>query len=140
MSQEHSNMTTPLYKAKGHGAAHEGTHHWWMQRVTSVALIPLSIFVLINLKNIITTDISNLTNFLANPPVTIAMISFILITYYHAYMGLQVVIEDYVHCRCAKPLLLIFNQIFFFILAVAAVYAIAATGIVAAQFAVQIEG
>jgi succinate dehydrogenase / fumarate reductase membrane anchor subunit len=137
-NNKQKSLRSPLGRARGLGSAKDGTHHWWMQRVTSVALIPLSGFFLLNLHKMTDPDLSQAMLFLGKPPVTVALIAFILCAYYHAYLGMQVIIEDYVHGPAKKHGLLLFNQIFFFIRTVAALYATATIGFNYADFAAQL--
>lgn len=130
---------TTLGRVRGLGSARDGTHHWWMQRVTSIALIPLSAFFLYNLNHLITPEYGRMMMFLSKPHVTILLMMFILSAYYHAYLGIQVIIEDYVHCHATKTASILFNKLFFFALTVTALYAVAIMGFNFANFAVQID-
>ncbi len=102
-----SSMRSPLARVKGLGSAKEGLHHWWMQRITAIANIPLVAaaiwIVLLSLR----TDYAGVINLVGHPCVGAILILFIANLFYHAALGLQVVIEDYVH-GAAKFLLLIF--------------------------------
>jgi succinate dehydrogenase / fumarate reductase membrane anchor subunit len=91
-----------LAKARGLGSAKSGAHHWWMQRVTAVVLIPLSFWLVIFLNLTFTAPYQQIVAWLASPINTIAMITWILMVCYHAALGLQVVIEDYVAASGAK--------------------------------------
>jgi succinate dehydrogenase / fumarate reductase membrane anchor subunit len=100
-------MNTPLQRVQGLGAAHSGTGHFWRERVTAVALVPLSLwflYVVIGLAG--TTEVSALV-FLAHPWNAILMAAFAVISLYHAALGLQVVIDDYVHSPGSKIFLLL---------------------------------
>jgi succinate dehydrogenase / fumarate reductase membrane anchor subunit len=111
---------SPLAKAKGLGSAKSGTHHWWMQRVTAVALIPLS-FWLVNFLNLsFTATFSHIVVWLASPINSIAMIIWILMVFYHSALGLQVVIEDYVAATGAKIVMIWVVNLTMLLLAVAA--------------------
>jgi succinate dehydrogenase / fumarate reductase, membrane anchor subunit len=92
----------PLAKARGLGSAKSGTHHWWMQRVTAVMLIPLSFWLVSFLNLTFTASYSQTVTWLACPINSIAMITWILMVCYHAALGLQVVIEDYVAASGVK--------------------------------------
>ena len=97
-----STLKTPLQQVRGMGASHSGTGHFWRQRVTAAALVPLSLwfaYVAIGLAG--TTEVSALV-FLAQPWNAILMAAFVVIALYHAALGLQVVIDDYVHAAGAK--------------------------------------
>jgi succinate dehydrogenase / fumarate reductase membrane anchor subunit len=90
-------MRSPLGRARGLGSTHRGSAHWWAQRVTAVALVPLGlwfVFLVIGLagasRDVMTARISS--------PVSLSlMLALIVATFYHMWLGLQVVIEDYVH-------------------------------------------
>ncbi|MDD2802547.1 MAG: succinate dehydrogenase, hydrophobic membrane anchor protein [Methylobacter sp.] len=92
----------PLAKARGLGSAKSGTHHWWMQRVTAVMLIPLSFWLVSFLNLTFTASYTQTVTWLASPINSIAMITWILMVCYHAALGLQVVIEDYVAASGVK--------------------------------------
>ncbi len=116
-------MQTPLGKVRGMGSAKDGTHHWWMQRVTGMALIPLTAFFLLNFSKLIHPNYNEIViSFIAHPGVTIALAAFIICAYYHAYLGIQVIIEDYVHGHGCKAAMLVFNKLFFGGLALASLY------------------
>jgi len=93
---------TPLARAKGLGSAKSGTGHWWMQRVTAVALIPLSFWLIKFLGLSLTAPYQQTVDWLASPVNTICIIAWIIAVFYHAALGLQVVIEDYVAPEGAK--------------------------------------
>lgn len=87
---------TPLSRAKGLGSAKSGTGHWWMQRVTSVAMVPLSFWLIKFLGLSLTAPYQQTVDWLTSPINTICLIAWIIAVFYHAALGLQVVIEDYV--------------------------------------------
>ncbi len=126
MSKTHAEkgaLQTPLAKVRGLGSAKDGTHHWWMQRVTGIALIPLTVFFLYNLDKLIHPNYSEIViSFIAYPGVTIALAAFIICAFYHAYLGIQVVVEDYVHGHGSKAVLLLINKFFFAGLGLTALY------------------
>lgn len=90
-------MRTELGKVRGLGAAKSGTARWWMERVTSIALIPLSIWLLASLVSGVASSHAVLVEWISNPLVAVLLILFVAVTFYHASMGMKVVIEDYVH-------------------------------------------
>lgn len=90
-------MRTELGKVRGLGAAKSGSARWWMERVTSVALIPLSVWLLASLVSGVASSHAVLTEWIANPLVAVLLILFVAVAFYHAAMCLKVVVEDYVH-------------------------------------------
>ena len=101
---------SPLSQARGLGSAKSGTHHWWMQRVTAIALIPLIIWFLSSALQLVGADFDVVRTWIAQPLTSVLLILFVLGFFYHMKLGLQVVIEDYVHGEANKiGLLLIVN-------------------------------
>ena len=102
-----SSLQTPLHKVKGLGASHTGTGHFWRERVTAVALIPLSLWFLYVMLGLAGTSEVTALQFLAHPLNAIMMAAFIVFSLYHAALGLQVVVDDYIHTPGAKIFLLL---------------------------------
>lgn len=119
-------IRTPLGRARGLGSAKDGTHHWIMQRVTAALLLPLGVYFLFQAPYFLPEPklYTNLIVQLADPVTAVAMILFIFSAFYHAALGVQVIIEDYVHGEGAKIALLLFNKLFFFVLGTAAIFAV----------------
>lgn len=122
--QNPTSIRTPLARARGLGSAHSGTHHWWMQRVTAIAMIPLALFFLSQLPQITAADYSEFLIWMKQPLTSIAMLLFIICGFYHGSLGLQVIIEDYVHSEGNKIALLLLNKLAFLFLGFACVYAV----------------
>ncbi len=95
-------LRSPLGTARGLGAAKSGTHHWWMQRLTAIALAPLSIWLVYGLVAHAGQDHATVSAWLAQPLTAVSMILLLSAMFYHSQLGLQVVIEDYVHGDAAK--------------------------------------
>jgi len=94
---KHNNsMRTPLAKARGLGSAKSGLHHWWHQRLTALALVPLMVVALIMVATIGTLDYAGAMAMMANPLVAALLLLLVLVGFYHAALGLQVVCEDYI--------------------------------------------
>ena len=94
-------LRAPLARVRGLGSARDGTHHWWMQRVTAVALVPLSLWFTVSMMRVVGADHATASAWLQSPFNAAVMLALIAAVFYHAYLGVQVVLEDYVH---AKPL------------------------------------
>ena len=103
-----SSMRSPLARVKGLGSAKEGLHHWWMQRLTALANIPLVAVAIWVVLLSLRTDYAGVINIVGHPCVGAILILFVANLFYHAALGLQVVIEDYVHGRATKFFMLIF--------------------------------
>lgn len=90
-------LRTPLGRVRGLGSAKDGTHHWLLQRVTAVALIPLTVWIVASFVALVGADYETVREWMALPLVAVLFILFIATGLYHLKLGLQVVIEDYVH-------------------------------------------
>lgn len=90
-------MRTPLARIRGLGSAKEGVQHWWMQRMTAAALVPLVLWFVISLIGHVGAPREALVDWLSSPVVATLMIALLIAVFYHAKLGIQVVIEDYVH-------------------------------------------
>ncbi|MDA1058449.1 MAG: succinate dehydrogenase, hydrophobic membrane anchor protein [Proteobacteria bacterium] len=95
-------LRTPIGRARGLGSAKEGTHHWWHQRVTAVALVLLSGWFVISLIVMTGASYEEVRAWIGHPVVTGLLLLTIVFTFYHLKLGLQVVIEDYVHSEMVK--------------------------------------
>ena len=117
-------MRTPLSQVRGLGPAHSGTEHFWRQRLTAMANIPLAISFIIVLLLVQGKDRAGAVHILANPFVTILMLLFIGSGLYHMRIGMQVIIEDYVHGEGTKVLALMANTFFAILVGVMSIYAL----------------
>lgn len=115
---------TPLARVRGSGSAKDGVHHWWMQRVTAVALIPLGIWFVFSMLDLTTGTLAEAQAWLQSPLRVLLLTVFIAASAFHAKLGIQVIIEDYVHAPFGKYSLLLINTIGFTVLCVMAVMAI----------------
>lgn len=93
---------TPLAKVRGLGSAHNGTGHWWMQRISAVILIPLSFWFVIYAKKLAALTHAEISTWLAEPLNSFFAVAWLMAVFYHAALGVQVVIEDYVHTEWRK--------------------------------------
>ena len=119
-----SSLETPLHKAQGLGSAHSGVGHFWKQRVTAVALIPLAVWFGISILGLVGAPIAAVLTFLFNPVNAVLMAAFILIGLYHMVLGLQEVILDYVPHPGFKFFLMLVNYCFALAVAAACIFAL----------------
>jgi succinate dehydrogenase / fumarate reductase, membrane anchor subunit len=117
-------LRSPLGRAIGLGSAKEGVEHWWAQRMTSVALVPLAVWFVATLVAHLGVDYPAAIVWLQSPLTAIAMALLVVATFAHMALGLQVVIEDYVHHEAAKIASLIAVRLACWALGAAALFAV----------------
>ena len=100
-------LRSPLAHVRGLGSAKDGVAHWWAQRLTSIALVPLAVWFVISALRLIGTDYAHYHAWLASPGNATMMVLFVATVFNHAVMGLQVIFEDYVHDEGLKALIII---------------------------------
>jgi succinate dehydrogenase / fumarate reductase membrane anchor subunit len=121
MSAAKGGLRTELGRVRGLGSAKEGVHHWWAQRVSAIALIPLSLWFAAQIVFLTDVDRATAIQWLGSPLTLGLMSLFLVALIYHAVLGLQVVIEDYIHAKAAKLALLLAIQFAGFALAAAGI-------------------
>ncbi|UDL90670.1 succinate dehydrogenase, hydrophobic membrane anchor protein [Mesorhizobium sp. PAMC28654] len=119
-----SNMQTPMKRVRGSGAAGAGTGHFWIQRLTAVANVPLVLFLIVLLLTCMGADYVTARNSIANPLVAITLLLLVLSGVWHMCLGMQLIIEDYVHRPGIKVVMLILNILFSATIAVACLFAV----------------
>jgi succinate dehydrogenase membrane anchor subunit len=115
---------TPLARVRGRGAARSGTHEFWLQRMTSLASIPLTIMAVIIVILLLGRNQAAVAQILGSPLVAIIMLLFIAATVSHMKIGMQEILEDYVQDDSAKLTLLMGNTFFCWAVGLIAAYAI----------------
>jgi succinate dehydrogenase / fumarate reductase membrane anchor subunit len=124
MSSGKNSFQTPLARARGMGASRTGVHHWIAQRVSALILAPMLVYVLVRLCLAGAGGYERAHATVAHPGVAICLCILLVSTFMHAKLGLQVVIEDYVHKPCVKMALLFANLLAALLLSVAGVLAV----------------
>ena len=124
MSARPSNMRTPLGRVRGYGSAKSGTDDFIRQRLTAIANIPLTIGAVLIVTSVIGRNHAAVAQILGSTPVAIVMVLFIISVFYHMRIGMQAIIEDYVHEERAKYALLILNTFFTVAAGLSSIYAI----------------
>ena len=124
MGKKEVSLRTPLGRARGLGSARDGVHHWMMVRLTSIPLIPLFFYFLCHVENMAARKQADFIVWLSDPVTGLAAIFFIVCGFYHAALGMQEIIEDYVHAKGWKILLNAVNKFAFLFLGIASIYAV----------------
>ncbi len=124
MKSEGFKIRTPLARVLGTGPAHSGTEHFWRQRLTAVANVPLVIAFVVIVASLLGRNHAAVVQILGSPLVAIILLLFIASITTHMRIGMQVIIEDYVHDDLPKLVCLIANNFFCFGIALASAYAI----------------
>ncbi|MEE9250815.1 MAG: succinate dehydrogenase, hydrophobic membrane anchor protein [Alphaproteobacteria bacterium] len=117
-------LRTPLGRARGLGSAKEGVAHWWAQRLTSIALVPLAIWFVVSIAALAGADHGAVVAWLRAPVTVILMVLLVAATFHHLQLGLQVVLEDYVHTGWLRLGAIIGVKFAAAALALAALYAV----------------
>ncbi len=117
-------LRTPLKRAKGWGSAKSGTHHFWVQRLTGLALIPLTLWFCFGLASLPSMSYADFTAWLSTPYSAIMMILTLAAVFYHYALGLQVIIEDYVSDHAVRTAAIIATYFFSIIVAVTGIFSV----------------
>lgn len=117
-------VRSPLAHARGLGAAKDGTRHWWLQRVSAVALVPLTFWFVVSLVAHAGSGYAATLAWLSSPVAAVLLSIYLAVAFYHSQLGLQVVVEDYVHHEGLKLATIVLLQFVNVVLAVAAIFAV----------------
>ncbi len=115
---------TPTARVRGLGSAHEGTGHWINQRASAIALVPLVVWFMFSLVGHLGAELSEIQQWIGNPLVAIMLTLALVASFYHARLGVQVVIEDYIQSTKLRALTLVAVQLALLGLAVASVFSV----------------
>ena len=117
-------MRTPLGRVRSLGSSHSGTGDFWRQRLTAVAMVLLILPLIVVVMMLLGRNHAGATQILGSPLVAIILLLFIVASVWHMKIGMQVVIEDYVHSEMVKLAAIMANNFFCFVVALASIYAI----------------
>ena len=123
-SQPPKSMRTPLARVRNLGASHSGTSDFWRQRVTAVAMTLLIVPVIVVVMMLLGRNQAGAAQILGSPPVAVILLLFIIASAWHMKIGMQVVVEDYVHGEKLKLAILMANNFFSIAVALVSIYAI----------------
>ena len=104
-------LRTPLARVKGLGSARDGTSHFWHQRLTALLLIPLVLWAGFSIASL-PADYATLVGWIQQPFVTVGLVLLVIVVFYHAQLGLQVVIEDYISSHARRTVVLLLSNLF----------------------------
>ncbi|HFD13514.1 MAG TPA: succinate dehydrogenase, hydrophobic membrane anchor protein [Crenotrichaceae bacterium] len=112
------------WKVHDLGASRKGLRHWWMQRISALALMPLSAWLVFSLASLPDIDYQTLVSWVADSGHGIFLISFLLSAYYHGMLGLQTILEDYVHTEWLRISSIICSNLFLLMMMVASIVSV----------------
>jgi succinate dehydrogenase / fumarate reductase membrane anchor subunit len=117
-------LRSPLGRVLGQGAARDGVRHWWLQRLTSVALVPLTVWFVVSLLALPSLGHATLLAWMSQSSTSLLLILLVLVATWHSQLGLRVVVEDYVHGAGMRTLSLVLITFAHVLLGAAGVFAV----------------
>jgi succinate dehydrogenase / fumarate reductase membrane anchor subunit len=120
-------MRTPLAQVRGHGSAKAGAHHWWGQLISAIALVPLFLWFVASMASVATADYATALEWVRSPWNSALLVLLLGAIFYHAQLGLQVVIEDYVSTHWLLVAGIILVRFLAFLLAAVSIIAVLRT-------------
>lgn len=124
MQHKTASFRSDIGRVRGLGSARDGTHHWWGMKISALALVPLTLWFVHSVLQLIGADVVAVQAWLKQPLQAIALLLFIGFSLHHSANGLQVVFEDYVHTPWKKTALLILNKLVHVFLAAVAAFSV----------------
>lgn len=115
---------SPLGRARGLGSAKQGVHHFWMQRLSAIALVPLTLWFVFSVAQLPGASYSAARHWVSAPSVAVFLLLLIAALCYHSMLGIQVVIEDYVGREGRKLVLLLLSKFIHILAAVSGIFAV----------------
>ena len=122
-------MQSQLGRVRGLGAAKSGVHHWWGERVTGIALVPLSLWFIFSVIGHLGAPHQAMLDWMASPVTIVLMLCLIAAAFHHMHLGLQVVIEDYVHTESVRMVSLLLIRGLTAVLALLAIISVLRLGL-----------
>ncbi|AHC73637.1 succinate dehydrogenase, hydrophobic membrane anchor protein [Candidatus Endolissoclinum faulkneri L5] len=101
-----------------------GKHHWLMQRITAIVLVPFILWFVISVVSLTKMDYASARDWIGSTSVAITLISLIILSFYHAQLGLQVIVEDYVHTKSARLAILVLMKCALIFVVISAIFAV----------------
>ncbi len=117
-------LRSPLGRVLGLGSAKEGVHHWWSQRLTSIALVPLAVWFAVSLLALPSFDHATVVAWMSQSWTALMMILLVLVVTWHSQLGLRVIFEDYIHAPGTRTLALVLSTFAHCLIAAAGVFAV----------------
>ncbi len=115
---------SPLARARGLGPAREGVGHWWLQRLTAIALVPLVVFLVVALALLGKADYQTMVAWVSSPLVSILLIALAIALFYHSSLGIQVVLEDYISTKWLRLCAIMLVNFMNILLAIVSIFAV----------------
>jgi succinate dehydrogenase / fumarate reductase membrane anchor subunit len=117
-------MRSQLGRVRGLGAAKSGVEHWWVERLTAIALVPLTIWFVVSVLMLLGVSQAVVVHWAARPVNTVLLLALVMLTFHHMQLGLQVVIDDYVHDKRSHLAISLVNKGAALLLALFAIVAV----------------
>jgi succinate dehydrogenase / fumarate reductase membrane anchor subunit len=117
-------LRSPMGRVLGLGSAHSGVQHWWLQRLTSVALVPLTIWFVVSLLALPSLGYDTVVAWMSQSATALLLVLLVLVATWHSQLGVRVVVEDYVHGAGARTLTLVIATFAHVLIAAAGVFAV----------------